>query len=256
MRLPRRALTNANLKWYSVFSLKWSYCGVHSPVIFAVSGVQFQEAGMYIPTPYRVSDQETIDRFIHENNFAALVSRGPEHMVATHLTLELEVGGDGTRYLTGHVARANRQWQSFSADEEVLAIFTGPHGYISPRWYSHMKDVPTWDYMAVHAYGKPHLITDPDELYVALKKQVDRYEAHSGAQAPYRIEDLPGDFLAGQMKAIVGLRIKVESMEASFKLSQGRGPQDYENVIAELEKSVEAGARAVAEAMRKVRPLR
>ncbi|MCG3119235.1 MAG: Protease synthase and sporulation protein PAI 2 [bacterium] len=203
---------------------------------------------MYLPKLYQVTDEAVIDKFIQQNSFATLVSCDRQTPVATHLPLELAQDASGAKFLHGHLARANKQWQTFDFDTEVLAIFSGPHTYVSARWYNHVN-VPTWNYMVVHAYGRPRLVTDHDELYAMLKQLVDRYEAHAVTEKPYRLDTLPPDYIEKEMRGIVGFEIKVNRLEAKFKLSQNRHQQDYDHVIAELQKSGDSNARAVAGAM-------
>jgi transcriptional regulator len=146
------------------------------------------------------------------------------------------------------MARANPQWRSFRVDQDVLAIFSGPHAYISPRWYNH-TNVPTWNYMVVHVSGRPRVMTKHSELFALLKRLVDKHEAGSGANPEYRLETLPEDFVAQQMQAIVGFQIEVGRVEASFKLSQNRDAQSFDNIVLELSRHMDDNARAVAEAM-------
>jgi transcriptional regulator len=206
---------------------------------------------MYTPATYRVTDQATIEAFIREHNFATLISYDGTSPIATHIPLELERRGHSL-YLQGHLAKANPQWKTFQSDSSVLAIFVGPHTYVSPRWYNHVN-VPTWNYMAAHVYGKPRIVNDRHELSALLKKLVDRYEARA-ANPPYQIETLSKEFLEKEMNGIVGFEISVERIEASFKLSQNRSEQDYDNVIAELEKRDNPQSQAIAKAMREHRP--
>lgn len=203
---------------------------------------------MYIPRYYRVTDEETIDQFIRQNSFATLVSCDQQVPVATHLPLEFFEDESGNRFLNGHVARANKQWRTFETNDDVLAIFAGPHTYVSARWYNRIN-VPTWNYMVAHVYGKPRLVTDREELYAMLKKLVDKYEAEAVTENPYKLENQPKDFVEKEMKGIVGFQIKISRVEAKFKLSQNRRHPDYDNIIAELQKSDEADAQEVAKAM-------
>lgn len=203
---------------------------------------------MYIPKYYRVTDEETINQFIRQNSFATLVSCNQQLPVATHLPLELVEDENGNRFLNGHVARANKQWRTFETNDEVLAIFAGPHAYVSARWYDHVN-VPTWNYMVAHVYGKPRLVTDREEMYAMLKQLVDKYEAGAVAENPYKLENLPKDFVEKEMKGIVGFQIKINRIEAKFKLSQNRRQPDYDNVIAELRQSDDANAREIAQTM-------
>ena len=203
---------------------------------------------MYLPKLYQVTDEAVISKFIQQNSFATLVSCGQQAPVATHLPLELVQNASGEKFLNGHMARANKQWRTFENENDVLAIFSGPHAYVSARWYDHVN-VPTWNYMVAHVYGKPRLVTDHDEFYAMLKELVDRYEAHTVTDKPYKLETLPQDYVKKEMRAIVGFQIKINRLEAKFKLSQNRQQPDYDNVIAELQKSDDGNALAVAQAM-------
>jgi transcriptional regulator len=207
---------------------------------------------MYIPRRYQELDPETIQHFIRANGFATLVSFDGQRPIASHLLMDLERRQDESLVLNGHMARANKHWRSFDPNREVLAIFSGPHTYISPRWYNHLN-VPTWNYMAVHVSGAPRVITEPDELRALLKRLVDKHESGSGATPPYRLETLPAEFVDQQMQAIVGFQIEVARLEASFKLSQNRDQQSYDNVIVELHRRTDDNSLAVAEAMQQRR---
>lgn len=208
---------------------------------------------MYLPKRFQETDRGRIERFMQQNSFAVLVSVEGGTPVATHLPLELETGAADEKYLRGHLARANSQWRTLQPEAEALAIFTGPHAYISPRWY-HQLNVPTWNYIAVHAYGRLRVIEAGEELYALLKRQVDKYESGHAAERPYRLEHLPPDFVAREMRGVVGVEMRITRLEAKFKLSQNREQQDYDSVIVELEKTQEQNARAVAAAMREQRP--
>jgi transcriptional regulator len=207
---------------------------------------------MYVPKRYQEPDLAVIQALIDANDFATVVSYDGEQPVASHLLLALLRRDDGSLVLNGHMARANPQWRSFSPQQDVLAIFSGPHTYISPRWYNHIN-VPTWNYMAAHVYGRPRLISDDGELRALLRSLVDKHETGSGATPTYGLETLPEGFLAQQMKAIVGFQIEVTRIEASFKLSQNRDAESYDNVVKELYRRPDDNSRAVADAMRQRR---
>jgi transcriptional regulator len=168
------------------------------------------------------------------------------------LILEFQHGEGDSIHINGHMAVANKQWRTFNPEQEVLAIFSGPHTYISPRWYDHVN-VPTWNYLSIHVYGYPSLITDHAELHAMLSRLVDKYEANSGAIPTYRLETLPEDFVEREMNAIVGFQMQVTRLEASFKLSQNRNEQDYDNIITELNRRTDDNSLAVARAMQKKR---
>ena len=204
---------------------------------------------MYIPKDFLVTDQEQIANFMQMNNFATLVSSDGERPVASHLLFEVVTDGHHEFALNCHLARANDQWRTFQPDKEVLVIFGGAHTYISPRWYSHTGNVPTWNYQAVHAYGVPQIVDDPDELYGILTRLVDRYESNSGAVPEYHLDALPKQLILEKMKGIVGLRIRVTRLEAKFKLSQNRSQPERENIIVELRKRGDENSSQIAAAM-------
>ena len=198
---------------------------------------------MYIPKLYREEGREKIVEFLRQNNFPAAVSHDGESLVATHLPVEIEAGENGKLTIYGHMSRANQQWKTFGG-QEVMLIFQGAHTYISPTWYDHVN-VPTWNYMMVHLYGKARLL-EGDELYSVLSRLVKRHEA----QSSYRLESLPQDFVAKEMKGIVGFAVDVTRIDAGYKLSQNRDEVNHANVIRELEKREDPASREVAKAMR------
>ena len=210
---------------------------------------------MYVPGHFRVTDQATIDAFIRQHDFATLVSWDGARPVASHLLLELQRAEDGTAWLYGHMSRANPQWRSFEGTREVLAIFSGPHTYVSAGWYGH-ANVPTWNYLAAHVYGVPELITGSDDLKAMLKRLVDRHEAAAGATPPYRMEGLPDGYVDKELRGVAGFRIRVTQVEAGFKLSQNRTGQDYDAVITGLEARGDENSLAIARAMRATGPAR
>jgi len=187
----------------------------------------------YVPGHFRVEDAATLERFVAENGFATLVSTGPEGLWTSHVPLLIGRGSDGRVRLEGHMARANAHWESLESAAEVLAIFGGPHAYVSPSWYAHHPSVPTWNYAVVHARGKARIV-EPEALPALLGRLTRKYE--EGRPAPWRMEDLPADFTPRLLAAIVGFEIAVERLEGKFKLSQNRRPADLEGVIAALER--------------------
>ena len=207
---------------------------------------------MYVPGHFRVTDQTIIKEFIQQNHFATLVSYDGKRPVATHTLLDVEHDDDGTLLLNGHMSKANPQWRTLDEASAVLAIFAGPHTYISPRWYDH-TNVPTWNYMSVHVYGTPRLITERSELLSLLKKLVDRYEATSGATPVYQMESLPEAFVDKELRGLVGFQIRATQIDASFKLSQNRNQRDYETIIDELSKREDDNSLAIAAAMQTYR---
>ena len=203
---------------------------------------------MYIPKLFQEKNWPEIRQVIEDNSFATVVSCNSGLPTATHVPLRLVESADGTAKLQGHMSRANQHWRLFEREGRSLVIFSGPHSYVSPRWYDRVN-VPTWNYIAVHVYGTPRLVTAHQEMHELMKGLVDRHEGHIPADSRYTLEGLPADFLEAQMKGIVGFEISVDEVQASFKLSQNRDQKDYENVIAELHKSEDQKSRDVAQIM-------
>jgi len=201
---------------------------------------------MYIPKLYREEVHENILEFLHANNFPALVTHDGEKPIATHLPVEVIEAEDGALTILGHMSRANPQWKSFG-EQEVLLIFQGAHTYISPRWYSQVN-VPTWNYMIVHLYGKVRLV-EGDELYSLMSRLVQKHEAETS----YSLEGLPQDFVQKEMNGVVGLAVDVTRIDAEYKLSQNRNDEDHENIIRELEGRGDEQSAGVAKAMKEMR---
>jgi len=201
---------------------------------------------MYIPRRYVEKDMDTIHAFIKENSFAILISVKDGLPVGTHIPLQLGKDAAGGDVLMGHISRGNEQKHTLVDGARVLAIFAGPHAYISPRWYTEMN-VPTWNYISVHVYGKVRIV-EGDELREALARLMDTYERHM--PRPVTMEEIPEKKLNDDLRGIVGFEISIDEVQAAYKLSQNRDPQSYHQVVGELDKGDEA-ARKVAEEMKK-----
>jgi transcriptional regulator len=204
---------------------------------------------MYVPEAFRIADREVIERFIASHGFATLVSQHGEGPFATHVPLLLDRDGDRD-VLLGHVARANPHWRSFDGESEALAIFHGPHAYVSPSWYATSPAVPTWNYAVVHVYGRPRVIDDGSHVRALLERLVARYE--STRAQPWSASELPPEYMERLTKAIVAFEMPVDRIEAKFKLGQNRSRQDVEGVIDALTDEGGANGRALAELMRAV----
>ena len=203
---------------------------------------------MYIPKYYKITDLEEITQFIRENSFATLVSIKKGKPIAVHIPVLLNKIEDDY-YLTGHLAYGNPIWKTFEEVNDILVIFNGPHAYISSSWYE-QENVPTWNYQAVHIYGKASLI-DGKELEQDLTNLLEKYE--SFRENPVLWNKLSPELLQQEIKGIKGFKIKVEEVQAAYKLSQNRNATDYANIISELYKEKAPHADAVAEAMKKNR---
>ena len=203
---------------------------------------------MFIPKNYREEDFKKILAFICQNEFATLVLYDGEKPVASHLLMEA-VEEDGAVAIYGHMSRGNPLWKTLDSNREALVIFQGAHTYVSATWYDHVN-VPTWNYVSVHAYGKPALVTDHDEVYALLSRLVKRHENDSF----YRMETLPQDFVEKEMKGVAAFKMEVERLEAAFKLSQNRNDADHQNIVIQLERRGDELSEGVASAMRANRP--
>jgi transcriptional regulator len=199
---------------------------------------------MYTPKHFKPDDDAAVLEFIKHNGFGTLVSHVDGKLWATHLPLLLSANG-GT--LTGHVSRGNKAWKDFNTDQEVLAIFQGAHTYISSSWYDH-ENVPTWNYTAVHVYGKVRIIGE-DQLRQSLKVLVDKYEKDS--ERPVTVEKLSGEYMKKALLGIVGFEIEIARIEAAYKLSQNRDEVNYHSIIRELEKRGDQQSADVAAEMKK-----
>jgi len=203
---------------------------------------------MYVPSTFRVDDIETIRGFMRQRPFATVVSSGASGMTASHLPLLLQGNDDGEETLVGHMARANGQWRDFSSGEEVLAMFQGAHGYISPSWYASEVAVPTWNYTAVHAYGVPEIVDAGPRLQSIVDAAVERFER--GFNRPWT-GGLPDSVREGLLKAIVGFEIRVTRLEGKFKLGQNRSLEDVEGACQALEASGSQADSELATLMRR-----
>jgi len=187
---------------------------------------------IYIPPLFRVEDRRALVDFMERHAFATLVSAGALGIHVSHIPFLVEDGGEGGLRLVGHVARANDHWKALEDDPQAIAIFNGPHGYVSPTWYEHHPSVPTWNYAVVHAHGRARPLGEA-QLAALLERLSARYEA--GNAPPWRMDALPEEFRRGMMNAVAGFAIEVERLEGKFKLSQNRPGRDAERVAEALE---------------------
>ncbi len=202
---------------------------------------------MYTPPAFAADEPALLAALALDNPLASLVSQGAEGLVATHLPLLYQA--DRGR-LIGHVARANRQWHDLDG-REGLAIFLGRQGYVSPSWYAskqeHGRVVPTWNYEAVHVYGRLSVLQEPRDLLEIVDALTQSQE--SGRAAPWAISDAPESFIAAQLKGIVGLELAVTRIEGKRKFSQNRPEADRLGVIRGLRADAHDQANRLAEAM-------
>lgn len=203
---------------------------------------------MYVPPAFRETDLQTIQALITSHSFGILVTSTHRAPFATHLPFLLDAGRGDYGTLRGHVARANPQWQGFTEAQEALVIFQGPHAYISPTWYKTAPSVPTWNYVAVHAYGQPRVLEDEAALRELLRDLIEQHER--SLPQPWSMDQLPEDYLRGMTRAIVGFEIVITRLEAKRKLSQNRSTEDQIGAAAGLETLSDELAGAIASLMR------
>ena len=199
---------------------------------------------MYIPHHYKNENLSEVKDFLKNNSFGILINQVDGKPWATHIPLELDVDEDGTDILVSHIAKANPQWKNFEENREVLCIFNGPHSYVSSSWYKE-EEVPTWNYIAVHVYGTITIL-DEEAVLASLNKLVDKYEANS--KNPISIDNLSKKTMR-QIKGIVGFQIKIDKIQAAYKLSQGR-EYDHPRIIGELEEQNNSGGKEIANVMK------
>lgn len=187
---------------------------------------------MYIPPSFREERLDVLHGVIRQHSFGTLVSQHDGAMIASHLPFLLRPEEGRPGVLLGHMARANPQWRDFHSGAEVLALFQGAHGYISPSWYRTKEAVPTWNYEVVHAYGVPTLIDDPTSVRAMLDATVVVYEAI--LPEPWSTKRISDELVENLQRAIVGFEIRVTRLEGKRKLSQNRPEADQRGVLAGL----------------------
>jgi len=201
---------------------------------------------MYIPDRFKNEDMAAVKDFISHNGFGMLIHQGNQKLQGTHVPMLLAKNEKGNDILTGHLSRANPQWKCFKDNDKIMAIFTGPHCYISSSWYQ-KESVPTWNYIAVHIYGKIKIV-EGEALIDDMRKLVDKYEKHS--KDPVVLDKLSSKTMK-MVNGVVGFQIEITEIQAAFKLSQNRDETDYENIIKELENLDDFNAKAIADEMKK-----
>jgi transcriptional regulator len=202
---------------------------------------------VYLPPAFTEKRQNILMAHIERYDFGLLVTNGADGLVASHIPFLIERDGEQL-HLHGHLARPNPQVVDLARGGEVLAIFHGPHAYISPNWYETGPSVPTWNYADVHAYGTVQLVEDDEWLRRFLARLSARHEARN--PVPWRVQDLPGAYVETMLKGIIGLDIAVTRLEGKYKLSQNRPAADRPSVIGALEAQSDPDAQAVARLMR------
>jgi transcriptional regulator len=210
---------------------------------------------MYVPASFRETRLEVLHALIREHSFGTLISMMDGELYATHLPflLDAERGPNGT--LIGHMARANPHWQRFLGASpglspgagDTLAIFQGPHAYISPSWYVSEQAVPTWNYAVVHAYGTPTIVDDPARVRAILDATVHEFE--QGQSRPWSTARLGEDYVNSMARGVAAFEIPIARLEGKRKLGQNRPSADVASAAAALQSTRDPMAVAVADLM-------
>jgi transcriptional regulator len=191
---------------------------------------------VYIPRHNEEKRVPVMHALIVAEPLGTIVTLGASGLFASHIPMVLEENGSEFGVLRGHISRANPQWRDFTPSVDALAIFAGHQHYITPTWYpgtkEHGKEVPTWNYVVVHAYGPLRVINDDQWLLKNVEKLTNIHEA--GSPVPWKVSDAPEDFIQSQLKGIVGLELSIQRLEGKWKVSQNRTAREREGVIEGL----------------------
>jgi transcriptional regulator len=201
---------------------------------------------MYIPEFNRVRDHADAVTFVRANPFAILVSASDDGPFATHIPILVREVGD-QMVLHGHMAKANPHCGLLEKEQESLAIFHGPHAYISPSLYESRESVPTWNYAAVHVYGRARVVSDAEHLLEEVREIIDVFDPGYYAQW----SGLSDKFRHGMLKHIVGFEMVAGRIEAKFKISQNRTKKDQASIVASLGQSTDSSVTGIATLMEK-----
>ena len=212
---------------------------------------------MYVPARHAQPDPAALHGLMAAFPFAVLVTQGPDGPVADHLPFALDRDRGPHGVLRGHVARANPVWRTLEAGAPCLVVFQGEQAYMSAGWYAskaeHGKVVPTWNYRAVHASGRPRLVSDPAEVLNLLRALTDQQEAAEAT--PWAVDDAPASYIDAMARAIVAFEIEITDLQGRWKLSQSDTPADRAGVIAGLRQRPSTEAHALADQIEAARPV-
>lgn len=208
---------------------------------------------MYLPKHFEVNDPAALHALLREHPLGALVTQSEHGLEANHVPFELDAEPAPHGRLLAHVARANPLWRSAGEDREVLVIFQGASGYVTPSWYPTKqatgKVVPTYNYAVVHAYGRMRAVEDKAWLHAFVSRLTARHEA--ARSDPWHVTDAPDDYIDKMLEAIVGIEITITRLVGKFKVGQNRTPADQAGVIDGLRARGSADDVVMAEALEK-----
>ena len=198
---------------------------------------------MYIPKVNAATDREEIIAFMRQFSFATIITAKDNFPTATHLPFLVTIKDDNV-ILTSHFARANEHWGDIE-NNKVLVIFSEPHAYISPKNYDKELNVPTWNYISIHAYGEGKLISETDRTLAVLESTIDNYETSYRQQW----DNFPVDYKLKMIKGIVAFEICITELQGKKKLSQNRSEAEQQKIIDSLSKSNDSNERLIADYM-------
>lgn len=198
----------------------------------------------YLPTAFRIDDQRDAHRLIQDNNFGILIASGADGIAASHLPFVLDPDRGAHGHLRCHVAKANPIWRALESGP-VLAVFSGPHAYISPDWYASENLVPTWNYTAAYVHGEGRVM-GAEALDTLLNDLTTAEETRLAGKAPWSVASVPEASLAPMRKAIVGIDIEITRIDGKSKMSQNRASGDRKGVVGALRDLGGENALAVA----------
>ena len=198
---------------------------------------------MYVPKYFEETDSRVLKGLIRQFSFALLVTARKGVPIGTHIPMYIS-DNHGNDRLLGHLARANSHWQDFDGKKQAMAVFQGPHSYISPNWYVSSDLPPTWNYATVHAYGRPRTIEDTVKIKNVLSQLVRDNE--TDLTGNWEIQKLSKENLASQLKNIVVFEMPIERLEGKFKMSQNRKAADAQGVANSLRTTRDSNAVSVA----------
>ncbi len=202
---------------------------------------------MYLRRMFTVTDRETQLNVIRDAGWGCLFGMKDGVPVASHLPF-LVVGEPGRERLEGHMSRANPHWETFASAAEILVVFQGPHTYVTPSLSKAERTLPTWNYAAVHVYGRPEIVDAPDDVRALITRLVDFRE--SLFDAPWRLESLDQAWVDSRLRGIVSFQMPIERMEATFRLMQNRSVEDRRRVADAFAGSDDTNEQGVAAMMR------
>ncbi len=200
---------------------------------------------MYIPKQFRKEEITEIVEFIRSNSFGVLFSQHDGMPTATHLPFIVSVQDDSSIILISHMAKANPQWKTLHS-QSALAVFTGPHAYVSASWYEEENTVSTWNYLSAHVLGKIEIVQDDESLKQILKETTDFYEQEF--ENPWKLEDHEKT-VDSMLNGIVGLKMQVEKVDGKWKLNQHHSTVRKQRVIEQLKKQTHYDSNEIARLM-------